>query len=86
MLASAAKAIGSRGASDPPARTMSHSPEAMRRSASWKAMTPDAQAATWHMTGPVRPYFIETWAAAMLPDSAGTANGLTWPGPFSTRV
>ena len=66
--------------------TTSHSPVAIRRSASWKAMTPDAQAATWVMTGPVRPYFIETWAAAMLPETAGMANGLTWPGPFSQSV
>ena len=45
------------------------------RRASWKAITPEAQAATWVMTGPVRPYFIETWAAPMEPDTAGMANG-----------
>ena len=86
MFASAAKAIGRSGASEPPATTTSHSPVAISRSASWNAMTPDAQAATWVMTGPVSPYFIETWAAAMLPDTAGIANGLTWPGPFSHSV
>jgi hypothetical protein len=46
-------------------------------------MTPDAQAATWVMTGPVSPYFIDTWAAAIDPESAGMAKGLTWPGPLS---
>ncbi len=35
MFASAAKAIGRSGASEPPARTTSHSPEAISRSASW---------------------------------------------------
>ena len=35
MFASAAKAIGRSGASEPPARTTSHSPDAMSRSASW---------------------------------------------------
>ena len=63
--------------------TTSHSPDRMSRSASWKAMTPLAQAATWVMTGPVRPYFMLTSAAAIDPDSAGIANGLTWPGPLS---
>ena len=32
------------------------------------------------------PYFIETWQAAIEPDSAGMANGETWPGPFSART
>ena len=46
-------------------------------------MTPEAHAATWVITGPVIPYFMDTWAAPMLPDRAGIANGLTWPGPRS---
>ena len=73
MFASAAKAIASSGASDPPARATSHSPDAISRSASWYAITPDAHAATWVMTGPVRPYFVETWAAAIDPERAGIA-------------
>ena len=38
-------------------------------------MTEVAQAATWVMTGPVRPYSIESMHAPIEPDSAGTANG-----------
>ena len=34
-----------------------------------------AHAATWVITGPVRPYSIESWQAAIEPDSAGIANG-----------
>ena len=49
-------------------------------------MTPLAQAATWVMTGPVRPYFIDTSAAAIDPDRAGIANGETWPGPLVPEV
>ena len=45
-------------------------------------MTDVAQAATWVMTGPVRPHSIDSIAAAIEPDSAGTANGDTKRGPF----
>ena len=45
-------------------------------------MTDVAQAATWVMTGPVRPYSIDSMQAAIEPDRAGTANGLTKRGPF----
>ena len=38
-------------------------------------MTEVAQAATWVMTGPVRPYSIESMQAPIEPDRAGTANG-----------
>ena len=86
MLPSAANAIGRRAASDPPAMTTSHSPDRMSRSASWNAMTLLAHAATWVMTGPVSPYFMLTSAAAIEPDRAGIANGLTWPGPFAASV
>ena len=82
MLASAATPIGQSGASEPPVTTTSHSPSRMRRSASWKAITDVAHAATWVMTGPVRPHSIDSKAAAMDPDSAGTANGETNRGPF----
>ena len=75
MLDSAATPIGQIGASEPPVRTTSHSPVWMRRSASWKAMTDVAQAATWVMTGPVRPYSIDSMQAPIEPDRAGTANG-----------
>jgi hypothetical protein len=44
---------------------------------SMKAMTLLAQAATWQMTGPVMPYLIETWHAAIDPESAGMAKGET---------
>ena len=63
MFASAATPIGQIGASEPPVRTTSHSPSRMSRSASWKAMTDVAQAATWVMTGPVRPYSIDSMQA-----------------------
>ena len=86
MLASAANAMGSSGASEPPASTMSTSPRWIIRRPSWNAMMELAQAATWVMTGPVRPYSIDSWQAAMEPDSAGMANGLTWPGPLALRV
>ena len=82
MLPSAATATDRIGASVPPAIITSVSPVRIRRSASWKQITLLAQAATWVMTGPVIPYFIETWAAAIEPDSAGMANGETWPDPF----
>ncbi len=82
MLASAATPIGQTGASEPPASTTSHSPDAMRRSASWKAMTEVAQAATWVMTGPVSPYSIDSIAAPIEPDRAGIAKALTKRGPF----
>ena len=86
MLASAAKATGSSGASEPPARTTSTSPRWIIRRPSRNAMTELAQAATWVMTGPVRPYSMDSWQAAIEPDSAGMANGLTWPGPLALSV
>ena len=82
MLASAATPIGTTGASEPPARTTSHSPLWMRRNASWKAMTELAQAATWVITGPVRCHSIDSIAAPIEPDNAGTANAETKRGPF----
>ena len=82
MFDSAASPIGHTGASEPPARTTSHSPVAMSRSASWKAMTDVAQAATWVMTGPVSPYSIDSRQAPMDPESAGTANADTNRGPL----
>ncbi len=45
-------------------------------------MTEVAQAATWVMTGPVRPYSIESIAAPIEPDRAGMANAETNRGPF----
>ena len=60
MFASAATPIGTTGASEPPVSTTSHSPVAISRRASWNAMTDVAQAATWVMTGPVRPYSIDS--------------------------
>jgi hypothetical protein len=52
------------------------------RSASWKQMIDVAQAADWVITGPVRPYSIDSMHAPIEHDRAGKANGLTWPGPF----
>ena len=49
-------------------------------------MTELAHAATWVMTGPVRPYSMDSRQAAMEPDRAGMANGLTWPGPLAWSV
>jgi hypothetical protein len=82
MLPSAAMPIGTTGASDPPARTTSHSPLRIRRSASWNAITEVAQAATWVITGPVRPYSIESMQAPIEPLRAGIANADTNRGPF----
>src|ERR1035437_4606468 len=82
MLPRAAIAIGRTGASAPPVSTTSHSPSRTRRSASWKAITDVAQAATWVITGPVRWYSIERRQAPIEPDRAGTAKGLTKRGPF----
>ena len=45
-------------------------------------MTDVAQAATWVMTGPVRPHSIDSIAAPIEPDRAGTANGETNRGPL----
>ena len=81
MLASAATPIGQIGASVPPVTTTSHSPVRMSRRASWKAMTEVAHAATWVMTGPVRPHSMDSMAAPIDPDRAGTANGETKRGP-----
>ena len=44
-------------------------------------MTLEAQAATWVMTGPVRPYSIDSRQAAIEPDRAGMAKGLTKRAP-----
>ena len=77
MLPSAAKPIASSGASVPPATTTSTSPRWIMRSASWKQMIEVAHAADWVMTGPVSPYSIDSWQAAIDADSAGNANGLT---------
>ena len=40
-----------------------------------------AQAAVWAITGPVRPHSIESMQAAIEPERAGIANGLTKRGP-----
>ena len=82
MLARAATPIVLIGASDPPVRTTSHSPVWIRRRASWNAITDVAHAATWVMTGPLRPYSIDSMQAAIEPDRAGTAKGLTKRGPL----
>jgi hypothetical protein len=82
MFERAAMPIGQTGASDPPVSTTSHSPAWTRRSASWKAITEVAQAATWVMTGPVRPYSIDSRHAPIEPDRAGMAKALTKRGPF----
>ncbi len=82
MFESAATPIGTIGASEPPARTTSHSPVAMSRRASWKAMTEVAHAATCVMTGPVRPYSIDSRQPPIELETAGTANADTNRGPF----
>ena len=78
--------MGSSGASVPPASTTSTSPRWIMRSASRKQMTDVAHAADWVMTGPVRPYSIDSWHAAIDADSAGNANGETKPGPLLRSV
>ena len=45
-------------------------------------MTDVAHAATWVMTGPVRPYSIDSMQLAMDGESAGTANADTNRGPL----
>ena len=82
MFDSAATPMGTIADSEPPARTTSHSPVAIRRSASWNAITDVAHAATWVMTGPVRWYSIDSMQPAIDADSAGTANADTNRGPL----
>ena len=61
--------------------TTSHSPVWISRRASWNAITPDAQAATWVISGPVRPCCMVICAplvlkpVAVFPDGART-NGV----------
>ncbi len=74
------------GASLPPVRTTSTSPDWIRRSASWNAMIDVAQAAVWVITGPVSPHSIESMQAPIEPDRAGIANGLTKRGPRVSAV
>ena len=49
-------------------------------------MTELAQAATWVITGPVSPYSMESWQAAIEPERAGMAKGLTNCGPRCSTV
>ena len=70
----------------PPAMTTSASPRSMRRCASRKAWTPDAQAATEVMTGPRMPFWMLIWAAAIDGDIIGTMNGLTRADPRLVRT
>ena len=49
-------------------------------------MTEVAQAAVWAMTGPVRPHSIDSMQAAIEPERAGIANGLTKRGPRVSAV
>ncbi len=86
MFPRAAKAIGRSDPSVPPTRATSTSPWLIIRIPSMNAITLLAQAATWVITGPVMPNFMETWQAAMDPDRAGMANGETCPGPFSAMT
>ena len=82
MLPSAATPIGTTGASEPPARTTSHSPVRISRSASWNAITDVAHAATWVMTGPVRPYSIDSMRRPSSPTGPGSRTPTTNRGPF----
>ena len=86
MLPSAAKATGMIALSVPPAMTTSTSPCSIRRCASTKACTPEAQAATEVMTGPRVPFWMLIWQAAIEGDIIGTMNGLTRSAPFSRSV
>ena len=86
MLPSAANATGRMAASVPPVTTTSTSPCSMSRCASTKACTPAAQAATEVMTGPVIPFWMLIWQAAIDGDIIGTVNGLTRSGPFVISV
>ena len=86
MLPRAANAIGSNEPSVPPTSATSTSPPRIMRMPSMKAMTLLAQAATCVITGPVMPYFIDIWQAAIEPERAGIANGETWPGPLSAMT
>ena len=86
MLPSAANATGKMAASVPPATTTSTSPCSMSRCASTNACTPAAQAATEVMTGPVIPFWMLIWHAAIDGDIIGTVNGLTRSGPFVISV
>ena len=54
--------------------------------ASTKACTPAAHAATEVMTGPVIPFWMLIWQAAIDGDIIGTMKGLTRSGPFVMSV
>ena len=86
MLASAAKATGRMALSVPPVITTCASPCSIRRCASTKACTPEAQAATLVMTGPRRPFWMLIWQAAIEGESIGTMNGLTRLPPCSRKI
>ena len=61
-------------------------PSRIIRNPSPTACAPEAQAVTVQRFGPVRPNRIATCPAEAFAISAGTMNGLTRPGPFSSRT
>ena len=58
----------------------------MYRIASPIAWLDDEQAETVHRFGPVKPNRMAMWPAAAFAMSAGTMNGDTRPGPFSSST
>src|SRR5438093_1454027 len=86
IWANAATVSGRVAASDPPTMARSSNPSRIIRYPSPTAWAPDAHADTMQKFGPIKPNAIAMWPAAALAMSAGTMNGLTRPGPFSSRT
>src|SRR5690606_5470096 len=86
MAQNPAKASGTKAASVPPVIMTSASPNWRIRKASPMALAPEAQAVTRVVLGPRNPNWMAVWPAAMLAIIMGTKNGLTRPGPRSSRT
>ncbi|CAB5624521.1 Uncharacterised protein [Pseudomonas aeruginosa] len=73
-------------ASAPPQSATSTSPARIIRAASPMACTPAAQAVTGAPSGPLKPWRIDTWAAAMLQRKDGMVKGDRRRGPLPSVV
>ncbi len=83
MFVKAATPVEDRGASDDPATTTSHRPDATSRAPLITEWVPAAQAVTTVSHGPRKPNRIEMPAAPALFIMLGTRNGDTRFRPFS---
>src|SRR5205823_5886081 len=86
MAENPARPIATIGASDPPARKISASPNLIIRQDSPIALFDVAHAVTMHMLGPFSPYSMEMRPLAMLLINIGIVNGEFRDGPFVNRI